>query len=80
MARKPVYGRDEWQQICWQKQQAREQRILELAAEGYTDPEIAARMNYATDTVKKIWPDIRLRLGAKNRTHAVAQAIRTGIL
>ena len=57
-----------------------ELQVLRLAAEGLTNPQIAARVGQSVETVK-----LRLRwtfrkLGAKDRASAVANAIRRGLI
>jgi len=53
---------------------------LKLAAEGVPDSEIAARQNYSVWQVRIRWRFIYAKLRAKSRPHAVAVAIRTGII
>jgi len=54
--------------------------ILELAAQGKTTPEIAKMLFIAEETVKTHKKNILLQLNAKNMSHAVAKAIRTGVI
>ena len=56
----------------------REQQILELAAEGLTDKEIARELGISVDTVDTYWRRIRHRLGTSSRTAAVATALMQG--
>ena len=58
----------------------REIQILSLVAEGRTDNEIGIRLCMSAKTVSWYVREIRLRLGARSRAHAVALAIRQGIL
>ncbi|MEV8504933.1 response regulator transcription factor [Actinoplanes sp. NPDC051475] len=58
----------------------REVDILRLLAEGLDTAEIAVRLNYAERTVKKIVTELTKRLQVRNRTHAVAVALRNGLL
>jgi predicted transcriptional regulator len=51
-----------------------------LVADGEDSDEIARAMGYAERTVKNIVHDICTKLGARNRAHAVAIAIRLGEL
>jgi signal transduction histidine kinase/DNA-binding NarL/FixJ family response regulator len=53
----------------------REIRILELLASGATNAEIATEVHLANKTVERVVATVIARLGAKNRTHAVARAI-----
>ena len=58
----------------------REIEILTLVAEGRTDNEIAVRLCLSAKTVSWYVKEIRARLDARSRTHAVALAMRQGIL
>jgi DNA-binding CsgD family transcriptional regulator len=53
----------------------REREILECAAQGLTDKEIAARLGISRETVATYWKRIRLRLDGASRTEAVARAL-----
>ncbi len=54
----------------------REREILELAALGRTDKEIASVLGISTETVSTYWRRIRQRYGAASRTEVVALAMR----
>jgi LuxR family maltose regulon positive regulatory protein len=58
----------------------RELQVLQLIAEGLTNPEIAARLFLSLNTVKVHTRNIYGKLGVNNRTQAVAQARALGIL
>lgn len=58
----------------------RQEIVLLIMAEGYTDREIASELLLSTDTVKTEVARIVSHLGARNRTHAVALAYHRGIL
>ena len=58
----------------------REIEILTLVAEGRTDNEIAIRLCMSAKTVSWYVKEIRARFNARSRTHAVALAMRQGIL
>ena len=58
----------------------RELDVLRAYAVGLVEPEIAVLYGISRDTVKTQAGMARLRLGAKNTTHAVALAIRAGLL
>jgi LuxR family maltose regulon positive regulatory protein len=58
----------------------RELEILQLIAEGLTNPEIAARLFLSLNTVKVHTRNIYGKLGVNNRTQAVVQARALGIL
>jgi DNA-binding NarL/FixJ family response regulator len=59
---------------------AREQRILELMAEGHTNEAIARALDLSVGTVKNYIHVILLKLHVKDRTAAVAVATRSGRL
>ncbi|HWW87211.1 MAG TPA: response regulator transcription factor [Vicinamibacterales bacterium] len=59
---------------------ARETQVLELVAKGMGNNEIADQLGTAGGTVKMHVQNILEKLGAADRTHAVAIAIRRGIL
>lgn len=58
----------------------RERRILGLLAEGHPNRTIAQRMFISESTVKTHLRSINAKLGADNRTHAVALSRRLGLL
>lgn len=58
----------------------REAHVLQLLAEGMDTAEIAAEMTYSERTVKNILHGLLSRLGLRNRTHAVAYALREGMI
>lgn len=58
----------------------REVEVLRLVAEGLDTAEIAAKLSYSQRTVKNVVHDITSRLHLKNRAHAVAYAMRQGLL
>jgi DNA-binding NarL/FixJ family response regulator len=58
----------------------RETEVLRLVAEGLDTSEIASRMCYSERTVKNVLHDLTTRLQLKNRTHAVAYAVREGLI
>jgi|GEM_PF-4528502 len=53
---------------------ARERQVLELAARGQTDKEIARSLGITRDTVGTYWRRILTRFGASSRTEVVARA------
>ena len=55
-------------------------RVLELLADGRTTREIAGDLSYSERTIKKHIHDVERLLGARSRPHAVARAIRQGII
>jgi DNA-binding NarL/FixJ family response regulator len=58
----------------------REVRVLQLLAEGLDTAEVGKRLFYSERTVKNIIHDLTSRLELRNRTHAVAYAIREGLI
>jgi DNA-binding NarL/FixJ family response regulator len=56
----------------------RETTVIRLVADGLDTAEIAARLAYSERTVKNIIHDVVARHQLRNRTHAVAFAIRQG--
>ncbi|MER5699555.1 LuxR C-terminal-related transcriptional regulator [Streptomyces mirabilis] len=58
----------------------RELRVLGLLAEGLDTIQIAQRLNYSDRTIKTIIQRVISTLEARNRVHAVARAIRVGVI
>jgi LuxR family maltose regulon positive regulatory protein len=58
----------------------RELEVLQLVAEGLTNPEIASRLFLSLNTVKAHTRNIYGKLGVHNRTQAVARARALGLL
>ena len=58
----------------------RETEILAGAAEGETAVETGRRLYLSSETVKSYRKRIIAKLGARNGTHAVALALRSGLL
>ncbi len=58
----------------------RETEVLRLIAAGDDTAEIAARLCYSERTVKNVLHDITTRLQLRNRSHAVAYAMREGLI
>ncbi len=56
----------------------RQRAILEMAAQGQSDKEMARRLELSVRTIRGHLRDARLRLNAANRTHAVALALAGG--
>ena len=59
---------------------AREREALQWASEGKADWEIGEVMNISEHGADKHMRSIRMKLGAINRTQAVAEAIRRGLI
>ncbi len=58
----------------------RETEILRLVADGHDTTEIARRLCYSERTVKNVLHDLTTRLQLRNRSHAVAYALREGLI
>jgi DNA-binding NarL/FixJ family response regulator len=59
---------------------AREADILRLVADGLDTNEIATSLSYSERTVKNVLHDVTSRLQLRNRSHAVAYALRQGMI
>ncbi|MBD8063492.1 response regulator transcription factor [Actinomycetaceae bacterium Sa1BUA1] len=59
---------------------AREIEVLRLIADGYDTGEVARRLSYSERTVKNVLHDVTSRLQLRNRSHAVAYALREGLI
>lgn len=58
----------------------RELNVLRLLADGYDTNEVSGQLFYSERTVKNIIHDVTSRLELRNRTHAVAYAIKQGLI
>lgn len=58
----------------------RELSVLRLLADGMDTAEVGQQLFYSERTVKNIVHDLTSRLDLRNRTHAVAYAIRQGLI
>lgn len=58
----------------------REIEVLRLVAEGLDTNEIANSLSYSERTIKNVIHDVTARLNLKNRSHAVAYAVRQGLI
>jgi DNA-binding NarL/FixJ family response regulator len=59
---------------------SREADILRLVADGLDTNEIATSLSYSERTVKNVLHDVTSRLQLRNRSHAVAYALRQGMI
>ncbi|MFF3957458.1 response regulator transcription factor [Streptomyces sp. NPDC001890] len=59
---------------------AREVDVLRLVAEGYDTADIATKLSYSERTIKNVLHSVMTRLQLRNRTHAVAYAMRQGLI
>ena len=58
----------------------REQEVLQLIAEGKTNPQISAELNVAESTVRFHVSNILDKLGVSDRTQAIVQAVSQGLV
>ena len=58
----------------------RELSVLRLLADGHDTAEVGRLLFYSDRTVKNIVHDVTSRLDLRNRTHAVAYALRQGLI
>lgn len=58
----------------------REAEILRLVADGHDTAEIARTLCYSQRTVKSVLHDLTTRFQLRNRSHAVAYALREGLI
>jgi DNA-binding NarL/FixJ family response regulator len=58
----------------------REVEVLRLLAEGVETLEIAQRLSYSERTVRNIIHGLLTRMNLRNRAHAVAYALRNGVM
>ena len=59
---------------------AREEEVLQQVADGLSLPEVAAQLYISVKTVKNHLASIYQKLDARDRTQAVVQAVRMGII
>ncbi len=58
----------------------REQRVLQLLAEGHAIREVAERLSYSERTIKGVIHDAITKLNVRSRSQAVAIAVREGLI
>lgn len=58
----------------------REIEVLRLVADGHGTAEIADELSYSERTIKNVIQGVTARLQLKNRSHAVAYALRHGLI
>ena len=58
----------------------RETQVLRLVAEGLETAEIAEQLHFSQRTIKGVLHDVTMRLNLRNRAHAVAYAMRQGLI
>ena len=57
-----------------------ERQVLGLIAQGHATQEVARELCYSERTVKNVLHDVVTKLGARSRSHAVADAVRQGLI
>jgi DNA-binding NarL/FixJ family response regulator len=58
----------------------REVEVLRLLADGHDTGQIARQLAYSERTIKNIIHDLTSRLNLRNRSHAVAYAVKAGLI
>jgi two-component system, NarL family, response regulator NreC len=58
----------------------RQREVLQLVAEGKTNPEIAGRLSISPRTVENHRATLMLRLGLRNQTDLIRHAMRHGMI
>ncbi len=58
----------------------RETEVLRLLADGLSTAEISSTLSYSERTIKNVLHDVTTRFRLKNRSHAVAYAVRVGLI
>jgi DNA-binding NarL/FixJ family response regulator len=56
----------------------RERDVLKLVADGWSTREVATKLAYSERTIKAVLQSLTVRLNLRNRTQAVAYAVRNG--
>jgi DNA-binding NarL/FixJ family response regulator len=59
---------------------SREIDVLKMVADGFDTSEIADSLCYSQRTVKNVLHDVTVRFNLRNRSHAVAYAVRQGLI
>ncbi|ORW00238.1 response regulator transcription factor [Mycobacterium lacus] len=54
--------------------------VLRLLSDGLSTSEVATKLNYSERTIKNIVHEVVTGLNLRNRTHAVAYALRAGVI
>jgi DNA-binding NarL/FixJ family response regulator len=58
----------------------REVKVLRLVADGMSTAEVARSLAYSERTIKNVIQDVVSRFRLRNRAHAVAFALREGLI
>lgn len=80
LVQEDIYISPKVRQDVWELITLQERELLQLAAQGYNQREIAADMDVNLDRVENLVRRIRAKLDADNITHAVAIALRQGLI
>jgi DNA-binding CsgD family transcriptional regulator len=59
---------------------AREKQVLRLVADGHPTREVARQLCYSERTIKNVIHDAVMKLNARSRSQAVAEAVRAGLI
>jgi DNA-binding NarL/FixJ family response regulator len=59
---------------------AREKQVLRLVANGHPTREVARQLCYSERTIKNVMHDVVTKMNARSRSHAVAEAVRAGLI
>jgi DNA-binding NarL/FixJ family response regulator len=59
---------------------SRERTALRLVASGLATREVAEEMAYSERTIKNVLREVTVKLGARTRSQAIAQAVRAGLI
>jgi DNA-binding NarL/FixJ family response regulator len=57
-----------------------DERLLELISHGVSDEHIGEQLHLSADAVRANVRKVVQAMGARNRTHAVALALKTGLI
>lgn len=57
-----------------------ELKALQMTADGYMAKDVARELQYSAEYMKSLIYKIEIKLGADNKSHAVALAIRRGLI
>ncbi|MDL5158609.1 helix-turn-helix transcriptional regulator [Actinomycetospora termitidis] len=58
----------------------REVEVLRMLAGGASTGEVSEALHYSERTIKNVLKAVSARLGARNRVHSVARAVRAGLI
>jgi DNA-binding NarL/FixJ family response regulator len=80
VAREPAYRQQPGRPAEQPPLARRERDVLALMADGLSTREVALRLCYSERTIKNVLQDLMLRFQFRNRTQAVAWAVRHGLI